>query len=76
MKKIQAFRKESEPYANDGYVPVKCEDGVIRCSCGRELVKLDESTYRCAAGGPMYRFDAGGIIKDKFGNLFMKAKAH
>ena len=49
-------------------------DGKLRCSCGRELVKMDDTTYRCSAGYPVYRFEDGTFIIDKFGNLLIKTE--
>ena len=51
-------------------------DGKMRCSCGRELVKVDDNTYKCSYGYPLYRMDMGDIIKDKFGNLLFRGKSH
>ena len=76
MKKLSAVREDSERDQERRYVPIRMKDGKIRCSCGRELVKMDEGTYRCEAGWPMYRFEQGDIIKDKWGNLLMREQAH
>lgn len=76
MKKLSSVRDTSTREGNGGYVPVRHKDGNITCSCGRELVKLDESTYRCAAGWPMYRLDEGDIMKDKNGDLLMRQMEH
>ncbi len=70
--------KEIKPISyreKDNYYPVE-EDGVMKCSCGRELIKLDEETYQCSGGYPIYRFDEGTIIIDKFGNLCIKKIKH
>ena len=60
----------------DTYYSVENEDGTLRCSCGRELEKLDESTYRCSGGYPTYRFDDDSVFIDKFGNLMAKKIEH
>lgn len=54
------------------YFTVEGEDGVMRCSCGRQLIKMDETTYMCSGGYPVYRFEDGSVIIDKFGNLMFK----
>lgn len=51
-------------------------DGQMRCSCGRTLVKVDETTWACSAGYPRYRFDTGDIVVDKFGRLMFRMKEH
>lgn len=67
-----------DPAASDGddggYYLCEDENGVMRCSCGRELIQLDDDTYKCPGGYPIYRFDEGDVIKDKFGNLYLKKK--
>ena len=63
-------------YCDNDYFSVAGEDGVLRCSCGRELVQLDERTYACPGGYPIYRFEDGEVVLDKFGNLMFKAKSH
>jgi len=65
-----------EPEVDTGYTPQVGSDGVMRCSCGRSLVKVDEDTYKCAFGFPRYRFSMGEITLDKFGNLLFAAKDH
>lgn len=75
MKTIQPF-SEDLTGTQGQYYPVTYKDGRVTCSCGRELMKIDEHTYQCTGGYPIYRFDEGDIIKDKFGNLMMKAKEH
>lgn len=76
MNTIKPVKVSSEKDRNRQYVPVRHRDGRITCSCGRELVKLDETTYQCAGGWPMYRMDAGDIIKTKDGQLLMRELAH
>ena len=63
------------PTGNDKYYAVE-QDGVLTCSCGRELVKLDDKTYKCPGGYPIYRFDDGSVYIDKFGNLMIKQIEH
>ena len=58
------------------YHMVADEKGVLRCSCGSKLVKMDEKTYKCPGGFPIYRVDEGDIVKDKFGNLLFRMKDH
>ena len=62
----------------DEYHVVISPNGTMRCSCGEELIKMDEHTYRCgsSAGWPIYRFEDGTIFIDKFGNLMLKAIDH
>jgi len=62
-------RQEDEYYAVE-------QDGIMKCSCGRELVKVDEDTYKCSGGFPFYRFTDGTIVIDKFGNLLLKKEPH
>ena len=72
MKKIEpeCIREEDE------YWSVVDANGIMRCSCGRELIKMDEHTYRCAGGYPIYRFEDGTVFIDKWGNLMLKASDH
>ena len=51
-------------------------DGKYHCSCGRELIKLDDETYQCAYGYPMYRLGDDEVRKDKFGQIWLKGKPH
>ena len=71
MREIKPVAKQD----HDGYYLVE-EDGVLKCSCGRELEKMDEDTWRCSGGYPVYRFSEGSIILDKFGNLMLKKIPH
>lgn len=61
---------------DDGYYAVTYPDGTLHCSCGATLVKMDEKTYECPGGYPVYRFDEGDILIDKFGNLMFRNKSH
>ena len=72
MKKIEPVQKTE---AND-YWTVVDPDGTLRCSCGRELIKMDENTYKCPGGYPIYRFGDGSIFIDKWGNLMLKTSDH
>ena len=65
-----------EPESDNGWVPEVGPDGVMRCSCGRRLVMVDEDTYECAYGYPRFRFSNGEIRKDKWGNLMFSDKPH
>lgn len=76
MNILKPTRVDSDRDKSRQYVPIRHKNGKVTCSCGRELVKLDERTYRCAAGWPMYRFDDGDIIKTKDGQLLMRQKDH
>ena len=74
---LSEYDEDGEPvYLENDYYSVEGEDGVLRCSCGAELVKLDDKTYQCPGGYPIYRFDEGEVVLDKFGNLLFKHKSH
>lgn len=73
MERIKPAKIENDSY---GYVLVESPDGVLRCSCGRQLVKKDEFTWACSAGWPMYRVDKDEVRLDKFGNMYLKGKPH
>lgn len=79
MKEIK-FEKSARIEANEddaeSYYLVEYDDGVLRCSCGRELVKKDEETYECSGGLPVYKLDMGEIMIDKWGRLMLKKKPH
>ena len=62
--------------ASSQWYSVLHSNGKMRCSCGRQLVKIDDKTYKCEYGYPMYRFDEGEVMKDKFGNLLLKRLSH
>ncbi len=67
-----------KPHVNnaaDDYWAVE-QDGVLTCSCGRELEKMDEFTYKCSGGYPVYRFQTGAVFIDKWGNLMIKKIDH
>lgn len=71
--------KEVKPVAKrdyGGFFLVEDHDGTLKCSCGRELVNVDEHTWRCSAGYPTYRFEEGTIMVDKFGNIMIKKIPH
>ena len=70
VEPIQYTRLSGQYYSTLG------KDGKLRCSCGRALVKLDKKTYQCPGGFPVYRFEEGDVIKDKFGNLLLKMIPH
>lgn len=58
------------------YFLVMRDDGHMHCSCGRLLVKLEDHTYKCGGGYPIYRPSDGEVQIDKFGNLMIKVKPH
>lgn len=60
---------------NDNYYPIE-EDGVMKCSCGTQLIKKDDVSYECPAGSVVYRFDDGSLMIDKFGNVVLKHTEH
>lgn len=72
MKKIEPSFKNSFK----GYFSIVAPDGTLKCSCGRQLIKLDDNTYKCSGGYPIYRFEQGEFFIDKFGNLMFKEKDH
>ena len=72
MKKIEPV----ESRESNSYWSVVDADGNMRCSCGSQLIKLDEHTYKCAGGWPIYRFEDGTVFIDKWGNLMLKTTDH
>ena len=75
--------EDNNDYNDNGRSNQQCEyflvvnqDGNMFCSCGRSLNKLDDGTYRCSAGWPIYRPDQGEVMIDKFGNLMLKVMPH
>lgn len=58
------------------YFLVVKENGAMHCSCGRELLRLDDGSYRCKGGYPTYRPDQGEMIKDKNGEIWLKVLPH
>lgn len=72
---MKVITPNTETNEGSSWYPVD-EDGIMRCSCGRDLIQMDEDTYRCAAGLPIYKFSQGTIVKDKFGNLLIKKIKH
>ncbi len=71
MKKVKPYIRNEA----DEYFAVE-QDGVLKCSCGEQLVKLDDLTYKCPGGYPVYRFQDGSVFIDKWGNLMMKKIDH
>ncbi|GAG29178.1 unnamed protein product, partial [marine sediment metagenome] len=60
MKKLSFERVDDEFEGLAAqYYPVEGPDGKICCSCGRELIKVDEDTYKCPGGFPTYRISGG-----------------
>lgn len=77
MSRIEPKTNLSDPTQRSrGYFLVQREDGQLRCSCGGELIKLDEHSYKCSGGYPIFRPGDGEIIQDKFGNIYLKMKPH
>lgn len=68
--------KSSQPMGADSYYAVVNSAGVMICSCGRELEKMDDTTYKCPGGYPIYRFEDGDFFIDKFRNLMFKEIDH
>lgn len=77
MVKIKADidHREDEQIARD-YWCVSDDTGKLRCSCGGELIKMDEYTYRCIHGYPIYTIDNATLFIDKFGNIRLKNIPH
>lgn len=42
------------------------------CICGYELIQEDERTFKCSGGNHRYIMDKEDIIKDKFGQIWIK----
>lgn len=76
MPSTKELLKRSMKRGEDDYYSVVDADGVMRCSCGRELEQIDEDTYRCPGGYPVYRFSKQEVFIDKFGNLMARRKPH
>ena len=55
-----------------GYRMVIKANGKPFCSCGRQLEKVDDTTYKCPGGYPIFRFDHGDFFIDKFGNIYLR----
>ena len=73
MKKIDPVNSFEE---NDRWFPVIEKDGCMRCSCGRELLRIDEDTYQCSYGYPTFRLSDGDVLIDKFGNIMLRKGKH
>lgn len=69
------YATETE-HEDTGYFMVQRQDGALRCSCGRELIKHDENSLKCSAGYPIYRPQDGDMVKDKFGEISLRMKPH
>lgn len=77
MSQIKAIEGEAgDNQMFNGYYLVQQEDGQLRCSCGRSLIKADENTWKCSGGYPLFRPKDGDIKQDKFGNTYFKMKPH
>lgn len=76
MKVLDPADRATDREDNQYYPVMNPETGMMTCSCGNELVKLEEGMYRCGAGWPMYRIEEGDVIKDKWGNLLLRIKEH
>ena len=61
---------------DERYELVEDKDGILRCSCGREMIKSDEETYTCSGGFPSWRVSDDDLFIDKFGNVQLKHKEH
>lgn len=59
-----------------GYYLVQHKDGKLLCSCGNELIKNDDTSWKCSGGYPIYRPSDGEFFKDKFGDVYLKIKEH
>ena len=79
MKEVE-FEKSDDvkdfEYEADEYFLQEGEDGILRCSCGRELIQLDAETWKCPGGYPTYRINDGSVMIDKFGRLMFKHEDH
>ena len=76
-EKIEASRTWMQRFVAEQWHAVFRGDGKIGyCSCGRPLEKIDEMTYRCSSGFPVYSLREGNVFKDKYGNLYIAALPH
>ena len=60
----------------DQYYLDENDDGLLKCSCGRRLVVLEDGVYQCTGGFPIYSLADGDVVLDKFGNIMLKKKPH
>ncbi len=67
--------KPDPPSIDEDYYCME-ENGVLKCSCGKELIKIDEETWGCASGSIRYKLEDGDIVTDKFGNIMLRHKEH
>ena len=76
-EKFQASRTWMQRFVASKWHAVFRGDGTIGyCSCGRPLEKIDDSTYRCSSGFPVYSLREGNVFKDKYGNLYVAVMPH
>ena len=73
MKEIKPANNKTD---TESYYLCEDEDGTLKCSCGRELIQMDEDTWKCTGGWPTYKFSDGSIFIDKFGRLMFKTSEH
>ena len=79
MGKKELFNKDEKDdliEESNAFWVVESRDGNLRCSCGRPLVKITDTVWRCSFGWPVFRLDQGEVMVDKFGRLMMKNKPH
>ncbi len=76
-EKHEASRTWIQRFVAEKWHAVFRGDGTIGyCSCGRPLEKIDDMTYRCSSGFPVYSLREGNVFKDKYGNLYIAAIPH
>jgi hypothetical protein len=76
-QKAEASRTWIQRFVATQWHAVFRGDGKIGyCSCGRGLEKIDDMTYRCESGFPVYSLREGNVFKDKYGNLYIAAIPH
>jgi len=73
---LRDINNRDEIDESDQYFMVENDDGVLKCSCGRNLVAMDDNTFMCTGGFPTYSLADGEVILDKFGNIMLKNKPH
>jgi hypothetical protein len=64
-------KKFFDPYHNNK-AHQDCDKKKPVCCCGYELIIESDGTYRCTGGNHRYLMGLGDIIKDKFGNVWLK----
>lgn len=73
---IKIQQSDEERKASTWHAVFRKDGQIGYCSCGRPLVRISDTEFRCSAGYPQYSLEEGSVFIGKDGMLYIEPKPH